>query len=58
MRDSFISSTDHQHPSKEECCDLYGEYCYPCHAPAVTVTGKETQKKQRKSAPVTPAKNS
>ena len=58
MRDSSISSADHKRPSQEECCDLYGEYCYPCNAPAASAEDKRKQKKQRKGVVVTPAKNS
>lgn len=57
MRDSSVNSTDHKQSGHEECCDLYGEYCYPCNPPSLTVNGKEKQEKQRKSGTTTPAAN-
>jgi len=55
MSDSPVNSADHKQPGHEECCDLYGEYCYPCNPPSLTVNGKEKQKKQHNSGTTRPA---
>lgn len=55
MNGSSDSSTHPKQPDQGECCDLYGEYCYPCHTPALSVKRGTKQKKQRKgTAAVSP----
>lgn len=58
MRDSSVNSTEHKQTGHEECCDLYGEYCYPCPSPSLSANDKEKQKKQRKSGTTRPAADS
>lgn len=58
MSDSSVNSTEQKQTGHEECCDLYGEYCYPCTPSSLTVNDKEKQKKQRKSGTTRPATDS
>ncbi len=30
MIDQSIAPMQEQPPAEQECCELYGEYCYPC----------------------------
>lgn len=44
MRDSRANPADHKQLPKAECCDLYGEYCYPCNTTPATATPKEGER--------------
>lgn len=40
MNHSPVSSSDAKKKHQDECCDLYGEYCYPCTIDVAAATPK------------------
>lgn len=44
MRKTTIKPRENKELRNEECCDLYGEYCYPCTAPAEPANRKGEMK--------------
>lgn len=45
MRDSPVNSSANKQLLQDECCDLYGEYCYPCNTTATAAGHKDGEKK-------------
>lgn len=45
MRDPVINPNENKQSHHEECCDLYGEYCYPCNTGIEVANRKEGEKK-------------
>ena len=46
-QDKRVASDQNQH--EQECCELYGEYCYPCSVSESATPKKRTTRSTRQS---------
>ncbi len=51
MTQSPVNTSEHKKLLKDECCDLYGEFCYPCNINVAETPAKVGDKQRRKKKP-------